>query len=109
MPLSRHSMGTFPENELTRNLSGSTRPQSFQIAEPPWTDPGTKSGIRVRELISTSKKKEKKKGTGGERVVEHFPLTLASEENSTMTDTHWVDKTTTTTTTKTKTKKHPDF
>ena len=28
-------------------------PQSSQLAEPTWTDPGIKSGISVRELIST--------------------------------------------------------
>ena len=59
MPLSRHSVGTHPENELTRNLSGSIRPQSSQLAEPLWTNPGINSGISVRELISTLKKKEK--------------------------------------------------
>ena len=30
------------KNELTRNSSGNTRPQSFQLAEPLWTDPGLK-------------------------------------------------------------------
>ena len=51
--LSGHGVGTYQENELTRNLSGNTRPQSSQLAEPLWTDPGVKSGISVRELIST--------------------------------------------------------
>ena len=32
-----------------------------QLAEPLWTDPGIKSGISLRELISTSKEKEEKK------------------------------------------------
>ena len=40
-------------NELTRNFSGNTRLQSSQLADPPWTDPGLKGGISVRELIST--------------------------------------------------------
>ena len=53
-----------PGFELTRNLSGNIRPQSFQLAEPLWTDPDLKSGISARELISTSKKK--KKSAGGE-------------------------------------------
>ena len=35
------------------------RSQSSQLAEPPWTDPGLKSGISVGELISTVKKKKK--------------------------------------------------
>ena len=51
-------------NELTRSLSGSMQPQSSQLAEPPWTDPRIKSGISVRELITT--KINKNKSTGGE-------------------------------------------
>ena len=31
---------------------GNIRPQSSQLAEPLWTDPGLKSGTGVRELIS---------------------------------------------------------
>ena len=48
-------MEIYQENELTRNSSGNTRPQSSQLAEPLWIDPGLKSGISVRELISTKK------------------------------------------------------
>ena len=59
MPLSRHSVGTYTGNELTRSSSGNTLSQSFQLVEPLWTDPGLKSGIGVRELISTLKKKKK--------------------------------------------------
>ena len=44
-------------NELTRNLSGNIQPQSSQLAEPLWSNPGIKSGIIVCELISTLKKK----------------------------------------------------
>ena len=44
MLLSRHSGGTYPVNKLTRNLSGNTRPQSSQLTEPLWTDPGVRSG-----------------------------------------------------------------
>ena len=47
--------GNLSGNELTRNLSGNIRPQSSQLAEPLWTDPGIHSGINMRELISTSK------------------------------------------------------
>ena len=71
MPLSRHSVGTYQKNkqknERTRNLSGNIRSQSSQLAESLWTDPGIKSGISVRELISTLKKKKKKekKNAGG--------------------------------------------
>ena len=39
-------------------MSGSTRPQSPQLAEPLWTDPGLKSAISVRELSSSLKKKK---------------------------------------------------
>ena len=49
--------GNLSGKELTRNLSGSTRSQSSQLAETLWTDPGLKSGISELELISTKKKK----------------------------------------------------
>ena len=54
MPLSRHSV-------RTRNLSGNTRRQSPQLAEPLWTDPGIKNGISVCDLISTSTNNKKQK------------------------------------------------
>ena len=38
-------------------VTGNTRPQSSQLAKPLWTDPSLKSGINVRELTSTLKKK----------------------------------------------------
>ena len=57
MPLSRYSVGTYQGNELTRDSSQNTQPQSSQLAEPLWTDPGRKNGISVHELISTLKKK----------------------------------------------------
>ena len=44
--------------------STNTIRQSFQLAEPLWTDPGLKSGISMRELISTLKEKDKKRGVG---------------------------------------------
>ena len=53
--------GNLCGNELTRNSSRNIRPQSSQPAKPLWTDPGTKSRISARELISTSKKKKRKK------------------------------------------------
>ena len=49
--LSRHTTGTSQRNQLTRNSSGIARPQSSQLAEPMWTDPGLKNG--VHKLIST--------------------------------------------------------
>ena len=45
MPLCRHSVGTYQENDLTLNWSGHTRPQSSQLAEPLWTDSRLTNGI----------------------------------------------------------------
>ena len=66
--LTRHSVGTYLEKELTSNSSGSAQSQLSQLAEPLWTDPGLISGISVHKLISTltNKKKSFKKGTGGD-------------------------------------------
>ena len=50
----RAKCGNLSGNELTRNLSGNILPQSSQLAEPLWTDPGIKNEISVHELISTS-------------------------------------------------------
>ena len=46
-----------------------------------WTDPGLKTGIRVREIISTQKKKEK--SAGRERMVEHSLKIIAIAEKAT--------------------------
>ena len=62
MPLSR--CGNLSGNELTYNSSGNTQPQSSQLTEPLWTDPGLDSGISMCELISTLKKKKKKAQAG---------------------------------------------
>ena len=56
-------------NELTRNLSGNFRPRSSQLAEPLWIDPGMKSGISVRELIFTSKKKKSQAGSEWSNIL----------------------------------------
>ena len=64
MPLSRHGVGIYPEDELTRNLSGNVRPQSSHPADPLWTDSGIKSGISVREPTSTSKNNNRKRRLG---------------------------------------------
>ena len=58
--LSRHSVGTYQGNKLTRNSSGNARPQSSQLAKPLWNDPDLNTGISVRELISTSNKQTNK-------------------------------------------------
>ena len=52
-------------NGFTRNVLGNTRPRSSQLAEPVWTDPGLKSEICVRELISTKTNKKNKKTIAG--------------------------------------------
>ena len=78
MPLSRHSLGTNPENELVRNLSGITQPQLFQLVEPLWTDPGLKSGISVYELISTSQKRKKERKKA-DRPKQVWPSTLTHQ------------------------------
>ena len=56
--LSRHSVGTYQENEFTHNSSRNTRPHLPQLAEPLWTDPGLKSKTGVRELFSIKRKNE---------------------------------------------------
>ena len=63
--LSRHSVGTYQGEELTRHLSGNTWPLSSQLAETLWTDPGLKSGIGMRVLISTKKKNQRKRRRRG--------------------------------------------
>ena len=66
MPLSRHSVGKLFGKEFTRNLSGTIGPQSSQLAELLWTDPGINSGISARELISTSKQRKTEAQAGNE-------------------------------------------
>ena len=48
------------------NSSGNTWPQSPWLAKPLWTDPEIKSGVSVRLLMSTKKKKAKKLQLGNE-------------------------------------------
>ena len=74
-------MGT-SENELTRNLSGNIRPQSSQLAEPLWTDPGIESGISVRELTSTKKKKKRRKAQAGNAWSNIIPKSLQARKRS---------------------------
>ena len=58
MLLSRQSVGILSGNLLLCNLSGNTWSQLSQLTEPLWTNSDIKSGISVRELISTIKKKK---------------------------------------------------
>ena len=74
-------------HELARNSSRNTRPQPSQLAAPLWTDPGLKSGISVRELISTKKKKHKKKTEGGESMTHPSPKDPRKREHATTTTT----------------------
>ena len=53
-------------------------------AESLWTDPDTKSGINVRELISTLKKKAQAENEWSN--IEHSPKILASEEKNKQTN-----------------------
>ena len=80
MSLCRHSVG-ISENELTRNSSGNTRPQSSQLAEPLWTDPGLRSGISVRNLISILKKKVQ----AGNAMSNIFPKSSHARNKATNT------------------------
>ena len=50
--------------------------RSFQLAEPLLTDPGLKSGICVRKLISTEGKKKRKKAQAGNELLNTFPKSL---------------------------------
>ena len=73
--------GNLSRNELTRNLSGNTWPQSSQLAEPLWTDPGLKSGISVQELISTLNTKQKRAGGGINGQIKKRPLLHSMEKD----------------------------
>ena len=53
MLLSMHGVGTYLETSSHATLLRNIQSQSSQLAEPLWTDPGTKSGISVLKLIST--------------------------------------------------------
>ena len=64
MLLSTHGGGAYQETTSHETHQG-TLSQSSQLAEPLWTDPGLKSGISVRKLISTLRQKERKKHRQG--------------------------------------------
>ena len=57
-----HSVGTYQENELTCSSRGNSCPQSSQLAEPLWTDPGLQSEIGMCKQISALKKKKESAG-----------------------------------------------
>ena len=65
-------------SELTRNLSGNTRPQSSQPAKPLWTNSGLKSEIDLRVLISTLKRIRQKRCRRemNDRTLSQYPHQL---------------------------------
>ena len=75
--LSRHSMGTYQGNELTRNSPGNARLRSSRLAEPGWRIPGLKK--------KKERKKEKKKGNNLKRkrgIIRWIsPSVLAREDH----------------------------
>ena len=75
MPLSRQSEGIYQETSSHATCPGKVG-QTSQLAEPLWTDPGLKSEISLRKLISTLKKKS----AGREWIVKHSPKILTHEK-----------------------------
>ena len=76
-------MGTYQGNEFTRNSSGNARPQSSQIAEPLWTDPGPRSEIGVCEVICSLKKKIEECCVGpSSQILAHDEKAITSKEGS---------------------------
>ena len=63
MPLSRHSVGAYPETSSHATCQGTF--DLSRLSEPLWTDPGIESGISVLELIATSKKNKRRRGMNG--------------------------------------------
>ena len=75
--------GNLSGNMLTCNSSGNTQPQLSQLTEPLWTVPDVKNEISVRDLISTLKKKKKKKTEA--QVGNELLNILACKERATTT------------------------
>ena len=69
-------------NELTRNSPGNNRLRSYHLAEPLWTDRGLKSGISLRELISSLKKKKKRRRGINCRTFSQNPRTPGKSHQS---------------------------
>ena len=82
--LPRQSEGTYHGNELTRNSSGNTRPQSSPLAELLWTDPGVKVELVCAGLFPfyppQKKEKKKKKSAGGKWIAEPSPQILTARK-----------------------------
>ena len=86
MPLSAWC-GNLSGNELTRSWSGNTRPQSSQLVEPLWTDPGLKSGVSVHELISTLRRR--KKAQAGRELSNNLPNPRTRGKSHHRAWVHW--------------------
>ena len=79
MPLSGHRVETSPEMSSHTTCQG-TWPQSPQLAEPLWTDPGVKSGMSVCKLMSTLE--EEKKAQAGNDWLNYLPKVFATRKES---------------------------
>ena len=69
MPLSRNSVGTYPETS-SRSLSGNFRPQSSELPEPLWTDPGMKEWNKCTQANLHLKKKKRRRGMNGRTIAQ---------------------------------------
>ena len=69
MPLSRHSVGTYPETSLHATCQGTFGHSRLSLLSHCGLFLTQKSGISVRELKLHFKKKKKFKGTGGESNI----------------------------------------
>ena len=76
MSLSRHSVGSYQKTSSPATRQG-TPSQSSQLTEPLWTEPGLKSGISERDLISTLKKKAQ----AGDELSNSLPKSSHAREN----------------------------
>ena len=88
MPLSRYSVGTYQVTSSHITRQGTLSPQLSQLAEPPWTDPGLKSGISMRELISI--KRRRKKAWAGNELLNILPKSSHTRKSPPRLATrHW--------------------
>ena len=71
MPLSRHSLGTYPETSSHTTRQGTLDHSRLSSLSQLWPT------VQLRELVSTLRKKEREKGT--------VPKILAREEKATTT------------------------
>ena len=89
MPLSRHSVGTYPGTSSYTTCQGTFGHSRLTFAETLWTDPGLKSGISARERISTARKEEKKKkAQAGKEWSNILPNSLKRGKSHHQTDVY---------------------